>query len=173
MQNKGMKYKIAAVFLDLVKRKNIDKITVKDISEACGITRQGFYYHFEDILDLMEWILKSNFEKSLEKSPEKGDSVKAVEELIRISIDKADIINKFLKYKEREAVERITIKTIRDFVKECIEEREGASPETDVLTDFYFFGIAGAITGICGREVSDIMGSAEALIKIIGKSYIE
>ncbi|MCD8215734.1 MAG: hypothetical protein LUC97_08875 [Clostridiales bacterium] len=114
----------------------------------------------------MEWILKSNFEKSLEKSSERGDSVKAVEELIRISINKADIINKFLKYKEREAVERIMIKTIRDFVKERIEEREGASPETDVLTDFYSFGIAGAITGICGREVSNITGSAEALIKI-------
>ena len=35
---------------------NFDKITVADITDACGLNRQTFYYHFEDKLDLLHWI---------------------------------------------------------------------------------------------------------------------
>ena len=33
----------------------LDKITVTDIAEDCGINRMTFYYHFRDIYDLVEW----------------------------------------------------------------------------------------------------------------------
>jgi len=32
------------------------KISVGDIAERCGLTRQAFYYHFKDKYDLMNWI---------------------------------------------------------------------------------------------------------------------
>ena len=32
--------------------KNKKKLTVKDIVDECQITRQAFYYHFEDIPEL-------------------------------------------------------------------------------------------------------------------------
>ena len=31
-------------------------ITVNDIANKCDINRQTFYYHFQDIRDLIEWI---------------------------------------------------------------------------------------------------------------------
>lgn len=37
----------------LEERKNL-KITVADIVEKCGISRKTFYYHFDNIYDLME-----------------------------------------------------------------------------------------------------------------------
>ena len=40
----------------LTKNKTFDKISVKDISEKCGINRQTFYYHFVDKFNLLEWI---------------------------------------------------------------------------------------------------------------------
>ena len=36
--------------------KELDKITITDITNDCGINRQTFYYHFKDIYDLLEWI---------------------------------------------------------------------------------------------------------------------
>ena len=35
--------------------KPIDKITINDLTEECGISRMAFYYHFKDIYDLVEW----------------------------------------------------------------------------------------------------------------------
>ena len=49
-----MKSVIAEAFKDMVRRGNADKITVKALIEECHISRQTFYYHFQDILDVME-----------------------------------------------------------------------------------------------------------------------
>lgn len=50
-----MKSKIADVLNDMLKHKNLDKITVKELVDACNISRQSFYYHFRDIMDVVEW----------------------------------------------------------------------------------------------------------------------
>lgn len=39
----------------LLLEKPLDKITISDIAEDCGINRMTFYYHFKDIYDLVEW----------------------------------------------------------------------------------------------------------------------
>lgn len=39
---------LAASLKKLLKRKSLDKITVIDITEDCGVNRQTFYYHFKD-----------------------------------------------------------------------------------------------------------------------------
>lgn len=40
----------------LMVEKAFNKISVGDIVEGCGLTRQSFYYHFKDKYDLMNWI---------------------------------------------------------------------------------------------------------------------
>ena len=35
--------------------KELDKITITDITNDCGINRQTFYYHFADIQALIDW----------------------------------------------------------------------------------------------------------------------
>ena len=50
---------LAASLKKLLEQKPLDKITVTDIAEDCGVNRQTFYYHFQDIYDLVEWIYTS------------------------------------------------------------------------------------------------------------------
>lgn len=45
---------IAASLKKLLTKKPLSKITINDIVEDCGITRQTFDYHFADIYDLIE-----------------------------------------------------------------------------------------------------------------------
>ena len=40
-------------FVKLLNERPLSKITVKDIVEDCGINRNSFYYHFQDIPDLL------------------------------------------------------------------------------------------------------------------------
>lgn len=35
-------------FKELLQRKSLDKITVKEICEHCGVNRQTFYYYYMD-----------------------------------------------------------------------------------------------------------------------------
>lgn len=54
------KRELAAALKKMMSVKAIDKITVRDLVEICGVNRQTFYYHFEDIYDLMEWIFEED-----------------------------------------------------------------------------------------------------------------
>ncbi len=52
------KYALAAALKKLMAQKPIDKITIHDLTESCGIRRQTFYYHFEDVYDLLRWMFQ-------------------------------------------------------------------------------------------------------------------
>ena len=41
----------------LLEKKPLSKITVSDIIRECGLNRKTFYYHFQDIHDLLKWML--------------------------------------------------------------------------------------------------------------------
>lgn len=43
-------------FKQIMQEKPFDKISVSDITNACHLNRQTFYYHFEDKYDLMNWL---------------------------------------------------------------------------------------------------------------------
>ena len=49
------KYKLAASVKECMKTQPVDKITVKNIVEGCGVTRQTFYRSFLDKYDLINW----------------------------------------------------------------------------------------------------------------------
>ena len=46
---------LAPSLKNLLLKKPLNKITINDITDDCGINRMTFYYHFKDIYDLAEW----------------------------------------------------------------------------------------------------------------------
>ena len=60
-----MKKTIAEAASNLLFEKKVKKLTVKDIVEECHITRQAFYYHFEDKYDLVNWYFQSGITRFL------------------------------------------------------------------------------------------------------------
>lgn len=52
------KKKLAASLKKIMLTKKLNKITVTDIIKDCNVNRKTFYYHFEDIYDLLKWILE-------------------------------------------------------------------------------------------------------------------
>ena len=50
----------------LLLERPLDKITVTDIAEDCGINRMTFYYHFRDIYDLVEWACQEDARRILD-----------------------------------------------------------------------------------------------------------
>ena len=62
--NNDIKYKLANAMKECMCSAPVEKITVKEIVDACGITRQTFYRNFQDKYDLINWY----FDKILAES---------------------------------------------------------------------------------------------------------
>ena len=43
---------------EIMKHKAFSKITVSELIKDCNLNRKTFYYHFEDIYDLLKWMLE-------------------------------------------------------------------------------------------------------------------
>lgn len=57
MANSQITKKVLANALkELMRSKSLNKISIQDIVDRCGLNRQTFYYHFHDIYDLLGWI---------------------------------------------------------------------------------------------------------------------
>lgn len=63
------KQTIQASFRTLLMAKSLDKITVRDIVEDCGLTRNTFYYHYEDIYDLFDDYLDEQLRAATQTLP--------------------------------------------------------------------------------------------------------
>ena len=49
-----MKGIIADTLLQMVQHTSVDNITVTALIDRCHISRQTFYYHFENLMDVLE-----------------------------------------------------------------------------------------------------------------------
>ncbi|MGL4737197.1 MAG: dihydroxyacetone kinase transcriptional activator DhaS [Cellulosilyticaceae bacterium] len=47
---------IAQALKSLILTKPFEKISISDLTSACGLGRQTFYYHFQDKYELLTWI---------------------------------------------------------------------------------------------------------------------
>ena len=56
---------LATSLKKLLNQKPMDSITVKDLVEDCEVNRQTFYYHFQDIYDLLQWVFEQEAEALL------------------------------------------------------------------------------------------------------------
>lgn len=56
---------LATSLKSLLTKKSLDHITIKEITDNCGVSRQCFYYHFDDIYALVEWIYLEEAKRAL------------------------------------------------------------------------------------------------------------
>ena len=57
---------LAESLKNLLLQKPLNKITISDIADDCGINRMTFYYHFKDIYDLVEWTCAEEAAQAME-----------------------------------------------------------------------------------------------------------
>lgn len=76
------KYALEQSLKKLLRERPLDKITIKDLVEDCGVNRQTFYYHFQDIYDLIAWSLNTEIDELLKSSDAKNSDLK--KQLLRV-----------------------------------------------------------------------------------------
>ncbi len=70
-----IKYKLAEAMKKCMKTTSVENITVKQIVETCGVSRQSFYRNFIDKYDLVNWYFDRLLEQSF-KEMGKGETIR-------------------------------------------------------------------------------------------------
>lgn len=144
---------LAASLKKMMEKKPLSKITVTDIAEDCGVNRHTFYYHFQDIYDLVEWIYASEAEKAAETENAYDTWQQRVEGILRYTFQYALDNKRFIQgtYRSisREELTGFLHRKIYEVVKPVVEEQaENLYISTDkknFVANFYTYAFQGII----------------------------
>ena len=128
------KYRLAESMKECMKTTPVEEITVRQICEICGVTRQTFYRNFLDKYDLINWY----FDKLLTKSFEhmgRGTTVfdSLEKKFTYIQKEKAFFAAAF-RYDKQNSLREHDFDLILAFYENLIHEKSGSpvSPENIV-----------------------------------------
>ena len=151
----NVKYKIAETFYEMVRRKGIDKITVTDLVEECQISRPTFYYHFQDIYSVLEWITEQKVETTLQQSIKAKTPEEAIRIFVQFCVRDRDVIGRMLQSQKREYIEKIIVEGIQRYLIGMLQHKNPEArislSEGQLAIEFCSYGIA----GICMNHSSD------------------
>lgn len=156
----------------LLLKKPLDKITINDIAEDCGINRMTFYYHFKDIYDLIEWSCVEDAARALEGKKTYDTWQQGFLQIFEaVLVNKPFIMNVYHSV-SREQVELYLYKLTFNLLIGVIEEKAAGMAVSDedkkFIADFYKYAFVGImLEWIRGGMKEDPKGIVEHLSILI------
>ena len=154
----AMKYALAQSLKKLLSTRKLDKITVKDIAEDCGVNRQTFYYYFRDIYDLLEWNFCDATERLIRSGLDHGDwrsGVKAVTEYLQ---ENRTLVWNAYHSISHESVSEFLKRTLRPHILSAVREEakglewEPCQENVDFVADIFTLSAAGIVMEWIGTQ---------------------
>lgn len=101
-------------FVELAKKKPIEKITIQDITDSAGVIRSTFYNHFQDKYELIEWLIKRRLLGSVDVLIENGMLREAIIVIGRNILHDKEFYKSAARLKGQNSFESIVEKAISD-----------------------------------------------------------
>ena len=131
----------------LLLEKPLNKITINDITEDCGVNRMTFYYHFKDIYDLVDWILAEDAAKAMEGRRGFGTWSEAYLDVLHQLQDNKTLVLNVYRSVGREQVEqylyRLLDPILKDFADRECHDITVQDADKQFVVDFYKYALVG------------------------------
>ena len=165
------KQMIADSLFGLLEHKKIDDITVKYLVEYCGISRQTFYYHFQDIVDVLEWQLRQGLEQALEESLRAADTREAIRGFVSLVVSKKEVARRLLQSQRRAEFEALLTGAFCTYHRELFRRKwpDSRLPVSDAeaMICFHTYGMIGLILDHCRQETVDVDQLTDQICRLI------
>ena len=167
--SKKTKEALIAAFLGLIQEKEYDKITVTDLVEICEMSRQTFYYHFDDIHGMLKWAV--DFETSNVCASQNPDNWEETEKEYIDFFNKYDLVfRKSLKSEDFVFILNLIDKSFYDFITSYISSVRSEEQSFGKNADYVISFTAGAYTSLVVKTIQNETSDYETIIRNLSTS---
>lgn len=131
---------IKATFIKMLEERPLSTITVKELVEECGINRNSFYYHYQDLPSLIEEIIKEDADAIIEKYPSVNSVVECYDALVEFASKNKKALLHIFRSMNREVFERYLMETSKYFIQSyftTITEEIMSESDREILINYY------------------------------------
>ena len=152
-----VKQTIAETLTRLLEQKSVDKITVKELVEACGISRQGFYYHFQDIMEVIEWNTPQAIQRAVDISLAAATPQEAIKAVILTLRENGRLIQHLMASQRRAEIERLLVGAARTYLEKVLRGKAAGltvkPSDLEAAIDFYSYGLVGMLVENLDKKI--------------------
>ena len=153
------KHALETSLKNLLLQKPLNKITIQDITDDCGINRMTFYYHFKDIYDLVEWSCEEDARKALEGKKTYDTWQQGFLQIFEAVLDNKPFIINVYHSVSRETVENYLYKLTYNLLIGVVEEKSQGMRVRDedkrFIADFYKYAFVGIMMDWVKRNMAE------------------
>ena len=153
------KQALEASLKHMLLKKPLDKITIRDITDDCGVSRMTFYYHFQDIYDLIEWACIHDAREALAGKKTHADWAEGLAQIFEAVLDNKPFVESSYRALDRARMERflyqLTAGLIRGVVDECSQGVAISEADKAFIADFYKYSFVGLMLDWIARGMDD------------------
>ena len=128
-------------------KKPLDKITIRDITEDCGISRMAFYYHFKDIYDLVEWACMEDASQALQGKKTYDTWQEGLLQIFEAVLENKPFILNAYRCISRDQMESFLFKLTYGLIRGVVDEKSQGSAISEAdkafIADFYKYSFVG------------------------------
>ena len=150
---------LAESLRNLLTKRTIDKITVKDVVEDCGVNRQTFYYHFHDIYELLEWIFEDMIETLLKDQNGSSTWTQGMDALVSKILEERRLVLNAYHSVSHEEVSGFIHQWLKPLIADVVEqEAEGldvSAEDREFVSELFTLGTAGFLTDWIESRLSE------------------
>lgn len=165
-----MKENIADAFLAMLAKKSIDKITVKDLVESCHISRQSFYYHFQDIMEVVEWVIERTYQEIAGHCLEADTLEEEIHILVACFVERYELLTRLRNSQKRDLIDHKAIEAVQTYLRtgwrQVLSHMDLRGADAYALISFYSSGIAGLMMERCQEKDVDVDELARQIYRI-------
>ena len=166
---------IKEAFISLIEQRPLWNITIKDIVKECGINRNSFYYHYQDLPSLIEEIIKEEAEAIIEKYPSVSSIVECFDAITEFASHNKKAIMHIYRSVNREVFERNLMEVSDYFVSNYInivlsDDKFNSLDKKTVIT-FYKSVCFGLVMEWLNCEMSEDFSKEIRKIFLIRKDF--
>lgn len=139
---------IAEALKETCKVKNIEKISIADITKNCGLNRQTFYYHFQDKYELLNWIYYNELFVKVIEDISFDNWSERIYKLLEIMKDNKYFYVNTIKSSDKyfkDYIFNITSVIFKEGIEKLDEKNKLTEESKNFISEFYSFGICGVI----------------------------
>ena len=144
---------------ELLTEKPLDKITVTDLTEQCGVNRMTFYYHFKDIYDLIEWTCTEEASKALAGKKTYNTWQEGLINIFNAVLENKTIVLNVYHSVSREQLERYLYAVTYELLINVIEEQSAnmsvRQDDKERIAHFYKYAFVGLVLDWIKHDMKD------------------
>lgn len=150
---------LEASLKNLLLQKPLDKITINDIAEDCGISRMTFYYHFKDIYDLVEWTCVEDATRALKGKKTYDTWQEGFLNIFQAVQDNKPFIMNVYHVVSRERIELYLYPLIHGLLMGVVEEKSANmsvnEEDKQFIASFYEYAFVGVMLEWIGNKMKE------------------